>query len=116
MPHSSDPLDDLLDQLGKRTPPLSNSLVPDMWRRVRSTQLDRPNGWWDRVHVAFARPSFAVAFVAACILLGLFLAEIRRSHRQTEYNLELTESYLRLVDPLLKAADRTTFAPAVAKS
>ncbi len=114
MSDPSDPLDDLLDRLGRRTPPLPGPLAPEMWRRV-AIAAGRER-WWERVHAAFARPSFAAAFVAACVFLGLFLAEVRRSHRQGEYNLELMQSYLRLVDPLLKAADRTTFAPATEKS
>jgi hypothetical protein len=69
------------------------------------------------VHAAFARPSFAAAFIAACVLLGLFLAEVRRSEVQTQYNRELMQSYLRLIDPLLEAADsNTSTAETAAKS
>lgn len=111
MADPSDPLDHLLDELGRRTPPLPGPLTPEVWRRLQASAEARAETWWERVHAVFARPSFAGAFVLACVFAGLFLAEVRRSHRQNEYNLELTQSYLRLVDPLLKAADRTTFAP-----
>lgn len=50
---------------------------------------------------AFARPSFAAAFVIACVLLGLFLAEARLSRLQVERNTDLAKRYLRLIDPLL---------------
>ena len=49
----------------------------------------------------FSRPSFAVAFVAACMLLGLFLAEVRLSRLQAERSAQLAQSYLRLIDPLM---------------
>ncbi len=110
MTDPDDPLDSLLDQLGRRTPSLGESLRADVRRRLAAAHGARRDGWWGRVHAVFARPSFAGMFVAACVFLGLFLAEVRRSHRQEEYNFELMQSYLRLVDPLLKAADRTAFA------
>jgi len=61
-----------------------------------------PPGWWARMEVAFARPSFAAAFVIACVLLGLFLAEARISRLQAERSAQLAKSYLRLIDPLLR--------------
>ena len=99
-----DPLDSLLDSWARRTPPLPGSLAPEVWRRIERTE-EPARSFWERVHGAFARPSFAAAFVAACVLLGLFLAEARRSRVQSEYNRELMQSYLRLIDPLLEAAD-----------
>jgi Spy/CpxP family protein refolding chaperone len=38
------------------------------------------------------------------VLLGLFLVEVRNSNRQAQQNLQLVQSYLRLVDPLLTPA------------
>jgi len=55
------------------------------------------------VETWFARPSFAVMFVASCALLGLFLAEVRVNHRQRERSEQLARSYLQLIDPLLTA-------------
>jgi hypothetical protein len=116
MPDPSDPLDSLLDELGRRTPSLPAPLAPEVWRRVSLAQDEARDSWWQRLHAVFARPSFAAAFVVACVFLGLFLAEVRRTQRQAEYNHELMQSYLRLVDPLLKAADRATFAQTGGKS
>lgn len=102
-----DPLDTLLDDWKRRTP-ATPPLTTEVWRRIALAEEPARRAWWERVHAVFARPSFAAAFIAACVLLGLFLAEVRRSERQTEYNRELMQSYLRLIDPLLEAADRNT--------
>lgn len=102
-----DPLDPLLDQWARQTPPSPGPLAPEVWRRIARAEEPAKRSLWEMIHGAFARPSFAAAFVAACVLLGLFLAEARRSRLQSEYNRELMQSYLRLIDPLLEAADRT---------
>ena len=115
-PESPDPLEPWLEQWAERTPPLTGSLGGEVWRRIARAEEPARTGLWARVHAMFAQPSFAVAFVVACVLLGLFLAEVRRSQRQTEYNRELMQSYLRLIDPLLEAADQTAFAQTGAKS
>jgi hypothetical protein len=107
MPTPPDPLDALLDHWERRTPP-TPPLKSEVWRRIALADEPVRRTVWERVHAVFARPSFAAAFVAACVLLGLFLAEVRRSRVQTEYNRELMQSYLRLIDPLLEAADRSS--------
>jgi hypothetical protein len=61
--------------------------------------------------LAFARASFATAFVIACALLGLFLAEMRVSRLHRERDHQLAESYLRLIDPLLLAATTPPSSP-----
>jgi hypothetical protein len=106
-PTPPDPLDSLLDQWARQTPPSPEPLAPEVWRRIAMAEEPVKRSVWERLHAVFARPSFAAAFVAACVLLGLFLAEARRSRVQAEYNRELMQSYLRLIDPLLEAADRT---------
>jgi hypothetical protein len=100
-----DPLDPLLDRWRDAPPPLADHLAPEVWRRIAAEEdpLPRP-GRLVRIEEAFARPSFAVAFVAACTLLGLFLAEVRVSHLQAERNTQLVQSYLQLIDPLLETA------------
>jgi hypothetical protein len=101
-----DPLDSLLDRWGQAAPE-PDRLEPEVWRRIAVTDnLDSENlvaapSFFIRIKAMFARPSFSIAFTAACILLGLFLVEIRSSHQQAEHNLQLVQSYLRLVDPLL---------------
>jgi hypothetical protein len=105
-PTPPDPLDSLLDQWGRQTPPPSGPVAPEVWRRIARLEEPVKRTLWEMIHGAFARPSFAAAFVAACVLLGLFLAEARRSRQQSAYNRELMQSYLRLIDPLLEAADR----------
>jgi hypothetical protein len=103
-PEEPDPLDPLLDRWGRDVPPSPGPLAPEVWRRIAHDQNPAPApGWLERVHAMFARPSFAAAFVAACVLLGLFLAETRASRRQAEYGAQLAQGYMRLIDPLLAA-------------
>jgi hypothetical protein len=116
MPDPIDPLDSLLDRLGRQSPPSPSPLTPEVWRRIALAEETSRGNFWERLHAVFARPSFAATFVVACVFLGLFLAEVRRSQRQGEYNRELMQSYLRLIDPLLEAADRATFAQVPNKS
>ncbi len=96
-----DPLDALLDRWSE-TPEPSPNLTHEVWRRVAvlESPVERP-GFFARVEAVFTRPSFAVAFVAACMLLGLFLAEVRLSRLEAERSSQLAQSYLRLIDPLI---------------
>jgi hypothetical protein len=101
-PPPNDPLDALLDRLGQATPP-PDRLEPEVWRRIAvADNLDAEPGLFARVKSMFARPSFSVAFAAACVLLGLFLTELHMAHQQAQHNQQLVQSYLRLVDPLLE--------------
>ena len=97
----SDPLDTLLDRWNETPDPPAN-LNHEVWRRVAvmDSQAERL-GFFARVEAMFSRPSFAVAFVAACMLLGLFVAEIRLSRLEAERSAQLAQSYLRLIDPLI---------------
>ena len=78
----------------------------EVWRRLAHAEhaqaLRTQRGWW-RIEAAFAHPAFATVFVAACLLLGLFLAEVRLSRAHHERTAALERSYLQLIDPLLSA-------------
>ena len=67
----SDPLDPLLDRW-RETPEPPPYMAAEVWRRIAAVEsrVERP-GLFARMEAAFARPSFVVAFVAACMLLGL---------------------------------------------
>ena len=99
-----DPLDPLLDRWSEAPEP-SPRLSAEVWHRISLTENepDLPAGWRAVVQSWFARPPFAVMFVACCALLGLFLAEVRVSHLQRERSEQLARSYLQLIDPLLTA-------------
>lgn len=99
-----DPLDPLLDRWSD-TPDPSPRLTSEVWRRIALAEQEShaPVGFWAGIEAWFARPPFAVMFVASCALLGLFLAEVRVNHQQRERNAQLARSYLQLIDPLLKA-------------
>lgn len=95
-----DPLDDLLDRWHLPTTP-----TPDLHGRIHreivAARLAAPSGWRAKVEAAFARPSFAVTFVLACVLFGLFLAEVRVSRLHAAYGTQIARNYVRLIDPLL---------------
>ncbi len=113
----SDPLDPLLERWRDATPLLSEHLTAEVWRRIAAADTPAPRlSLFARVEAAFARPSFAVAFVAACTLLGLFLAEVRLSRLQAEQNTQLVHSYLKLIDPLLETAATTRSETAAPQS
>lgn len=107
-----DPLDSLLDRWGQATP-TSDRLEPEVWRRIAVVDNpDTASTFFERLKTVFARPSFSIAFTAACILLGLFLVQLRISHQHAARNLQLVQSYLRLVDPLLEPELNTPAARA----
>ncbi len=96
-----DHLDPLLERWRALAPKLETPLTPDVWRRIRTARGEERPGLLAALGAAFARPSFAVAFVTACVLAGLFVAELRVSRLQAERNVQLARSYVRLIDPLL---------------
>jgi hypothetical protein len=101
-PENRDPLLPWIDRWAEETPRLPHSVEPEVWRRiVRAERSASEMNWLQRINAAFARPSFAFAFVIGCLLLGLFFGEIRASRINAEYGARLARSYLTLVDPLL---------------
>lgn len=102
MNRDSDPLSDLLRRCDS-PPPLPGDLERRVRRRAGELQR-RPPSLLQRIDAAFARPSFAAAFVAGCILLGLFTAEARIARTQAERTARLERSYLELIDPLINAS------------
>lgn len=92
-----DPLEPLLDRWGH--PPPVSPLAAEVRRRLAPPAArSRPP---DSI---FLRPAFAALFIAACMLLGLFLAEVRVSRLHDDRDRALLQSYRRLIDPLLSAA------------
>ena len=89
-----DPLDPLLDRWGK-SPPI-RPLRADLHLRLQVA----PSAAAETI---FLRPAFAAVFLAACVLLGLFLAEVRVSRMHHDRDAQLLDSYRRLIDPLLTA-------------
>jgi hypothetical protein len=106
MNEHKDPLDALLDRWGQN-PPDAERLEPEVWRRIAVADAEEKPSLFDRIKTVFSRPSFAIAFSAACILLGLFLVQLHISHREQARNQELAKEYLRLVDPLLQPDSAT---------
>lgn len=105
-----DPLDDLLD----RWHPPANivpDLKPEVRREIAALRTISRDSWLTRLETAFARPSFAITFVAACVLLGLFLAEARVSRLHAEYGAQIARNYVQLIDPLIDTAGPKPAAP-----
>ena len=104
MPSAPEPLKHLLDQWGETPEPPPN-LAAEVRRRITTAErrAEAP-GWRARIEVVFSRPSFATTFVIACVLFGLFLAEVRVSRLEAQRNAQLAQNYLRLVDPLISQA------------
>jgi len=100
-----DPLDSLLDRW-RETPEPPPHLNTEVWRRIAllESRAEKP-GPMARLDAVFARPSFAVTFVAACILLGLFVAETRLSRLHAERGSQIAQSYIRMIDPLVDSAN-----------
>lgn len=106
IPH--DPLESALDALRTSTPAQPESVQHEVWRRIAHGEHAAPPEslpWWHQLEAAFSRPAFAAAFVAACLLLGLFLAEIRLTRLHAERTAALEQSYLSLIDPTFRVSD-----------
>ena len=104
MKQPPDPLDPLLDRWSELPEPPTRLSI-DVWHRIAVAEgaTRQSTGWWITIEAWFARPPFAVMFVASCALLGLFLAEVRVNHMQRERGEQLARSYLQLIDPLMTA-------------
>jgi len=111
-----DPLDELLNRCGPAPEPPAQ-LAAKIRRRLAGQRAAARVAWAQQLEAVFARPSFAVAFVTACLLFGLFLAETRISRLHAAQSVQMARSYLRLVDPLLAApAAPSTPPPAAPRS
>lgn len=101
-----DPLDPLLDRWNDLPEPPPR-LAAEVWRRIaHSGEESAPVlPWWSPISAWFARPPFAVLFIASCALLGLFLAEVRLNRLENERSAQLARSYLQLIDPVLAIRD-----------
>ncbi len=101
-----DPLQPFVEQLRRATPPQPASVTREVWLRVARAERGAGTRWsrlLDRIEAAFAQPAFAAAFVVACGLCGLFLAEVRASRSRAEQSAQIERHYLQLVDPLLNS-------------
>jgi hypothetical protein len=107
-----DPLDPLFARWRDDTPSLPRSVTAEVWNRIERAE-ENPGiaGVLARIELAFSRPAFAAAFVAACVLLGLFLAETRLSDAYAQRTADPERSYLRLLDPRVETT-AATFTPA----
>lgn len=101
-PESPDPLNDLLDRF--EAPACKPPLKTEVWRRIQALDTQEESrlgfGW---LFSFLAKPPVAVLFVACCLFLGLFLAEVRVSRLEHARSVRFAKSYLELVDPVLRS-------------
>jgi hypothetical protein len=87
---------------------MQRSVAGEVWNRIESAEESRrASTIFARIELAFSRPAFAAAFVAACVLLGLFLAETRLSEHHKHRSALLEQSYLQMLDPRVETVDAT---------
>lgn len=98
-----DPLDELLNRC-QPVPAPPPQLIAKVRRRLAERGATAWPVWVERLDAVFARPSFAATFIAACLLLGLFLAETRISRLHETQGTQIARNYLRLIDPLSGSA------------
>lgn len=110
MNENKDPLDTLLDRWSQNQLD-PQRLEPEVWRRIAIADAEEKPSFWEGLRTAFLRPSFALAFGTACILLALFLVQLHVSHREQARSQDLAQRYLHLVDPLLQS-DAAAITPA----
>jgi hypothetical protein len=103
MSPQQDPLDPLLERWGRLAPEQPESVGREVWRRIADadaeTSAPRATTWWWSIEAAFRRPAFAAAFIVACTVFGLFLAEFRLSRLHADRSARLQDSYLQLINP-----------------
>ena len=98
-----DPLDPLLERWRSMpTCPPAEALQQEVWRRIADAEPLVELSFGSKLEKIFSQQSFACAFVIACALLGLFLAEVRLSRQQAQRNIQLAQAYVHLIDPLLE--------------
>lgn len=76
-----------------------------VWSRIASEEEASQHAFpsfFKLVHGVLSRPIYASAFVVACVLFGLLLAEMRVAQQQAKRGEQLAESYKQVIDPLLK--------------
>jgi hypothetical protein len=95
-----DPLDQLLNRWSEVPEPSAN-LTREVWRRIA---LNESTAAWRGSWFAeqLTRPFFASVFVFSCVVIGLFLAEVRVARLQSEESSQLAKSYVALINPLLR--------------
>jgi hypothetical protein len=99
-PPPPDPLDQLLNRWSEVPEPSAN-LTREVWRRIALNESNAIHRGSRRLEL-LTRPFYASVFVFSCVVVGLFLAEVRVARLQTEASSQLARSYVALINPLLR--------------
>lgn len=99
-----DPLDELLASW-KETPAPAPDLRRRVWARIDAASPPRRPTFAELLRRAFAglvRERAALAWVAACIALGLISAELRATRLPVHDLQQIATTYLQSINPLLR--------------
>lgn len=95
-----DPLDEALRALAAEPLPPFRSVRAEVHARLREAPpVPLHFRLIERMESVFRQPAFAITFVAACMLFGLFLAEMRVSVSKQAQAQQWMEEYARLINP-----------------
>ena len=99
-PNPDDPLDSALKTSASQPVPEFSSLRREVWRRLAAERKEpAAPRLIERIEAIFRQPAFSAAFVAACLLCGLFVAEVRASRATAKHNQRLVRDYAKWIDP-----------------
>ncbi|MFT3830660.1 MAG: hypothetical protein QM691_13235 [Opitutaceae bacterium] len=104
MTNSPDPLDDLIASW-KEVPAASAGMRRRVWARIDSAEKRRRPSLFFTLRSAFAvlvRERAAIAWVTACIALGLVSAELRATRLPMHDLQQIATAYLQTINPLLR--------------
>jgi hypothetical protein len=104
MTNTPDPLDDLIASW-KEGPAASSGLRRRVWARIDAAEKSRQPSPFELLRRAFAalvRERAAIAWVTACIALGLISAELRATRLPMHDLQQIATAYLQTINPLLR--------------
>lgn len=95
-----DELDVLLEQW-QDVPSSDPQLKHRVWTRIASGDSPVSQGlpeWLTRISGLLARPIGATAFVAASVVCGIFIGQLRVNQAQSARTEELAQNYIQLIE------------------
>ena len=106
--HPSSEKDEALNRLlhsWKLEAPLPPRFQEAVWNRISQSEKAKPAGHWGRfsdwVEAWFARPRFALSYVAILLLVGLAAGAWRAHGRAVQDHTDWGARYVQMVDPYL---------------
>ena len=101
MNNSPDPLDDLIASW-RDVPTAAPGLRRRVWARIDTARRPSPLAILRRGFALLVRERAALAWVAACVALGLISAELRATRLPMQDLQQIATAYLQTINPLLR--------------